>query len=59
MDFEALRKFRFYVAYAVVLLVFFAYSGLAGWRWFHSTKTENTKGTRHVRGTGHYFRYHK
>jgi hypothetical protein len=60
MDFfKEIKGLKYYLAYAVLMLSLFAYSGLTGWRWFHSTKTENTKGTRYIRGTGHYLRYHK
>jgi hypothetical protein len=57
MNFKDIRGLKYYLMYATILLLFFAYSGMTGWRWFHSTATETTKGTRHIRGA-HYM-YHK
>jgi hypothetical protein len=47
---------KYYIAFGVLVVGFFIYSGLTGYRWFNPTKTEPH---RPVGRTGHIYRYHK
>jgi hypothetical protein len=58
MELEDLKGLKFYVLYCVLLVSFFAYSGMTGWKWYNDTPTESEKPIRTGR-TGHVFRYHK
>lgn len=58
MNLEELKGLKYYVAYAFVLLAFFFYSGITGWKWLNMTKTTKERsGTTHHGGRGYI--YHK
>jgi hypothetical protein len=58
MNWDDIKGLKFYIAYCFVLIAFFVYSGMTGWKWVNPTQTEPTKpgGTR---GPGYIYRYHK
>lgn len=56
MNLDDIKGLRYYIIYCILLLSFFAYSGLTGWKWFNPTKTEPTR--THGR-SGYLYRYHK
>ncbi len=58
LNLEEIRSLRYYLVYGLVIVAFFTYSGIVGWKWFNPTSTEKTRSTGTHRG-GHYFRYHK
>lgn len=57
MNWEDLKGLKYYAIYCLILIGFFFYSGIVGWKWFNPTSTETGRspGGR----PGHYFRYHK
>lgn len=55
MHWNDIKGLKYYILYALLLVSFFAYSGMVGWKWFNSTQTEHTRTTR----TGSLYRYHK
>jgi hypothetical protein len=56
MNWEEIKGLKYFLLYSLVIICFFAYSGLVGWKWFNMTKTEPTRGTGR---NGHVYRYHK
>jgi hypothetical protein len=56
MNSDDLKGLKYYIIYSIVLICFFAYSGMTGWKWFNPTKTEPTRPTGRP---GHVYRYHK
>ncbi|RAV97962.1 hypothetical protein [Pseudochryseolinea flava] len=55
-----LKALKYFIAYGVMIVGFFTYSGIVGKKWFNPTPThrEGQPGTSHrVHGTG--YRYHK
>ena len=61
MNNKDLKGLKYYLAYGVLVIGFFAYSGSVGWKWFNPTSTEHEKAQGHGRGVvrGSYLRYHK
>jgi hypothetical protein len=55
---EDLKGLKYYIIYAILLISFFCYSVITGWKWFNPTKTEPTRSSPTGR-TGHIYRYHK
>lgn len=55
MNKEDVKGLKFYILYCSILVAFFVYSGLTGWKWFNPTKTEPT---RTVGRSGYIPRYH-
>jgi hypothetical protein len=58
MDLNDVKGLKFYIIYCLLLIAFFVYSGMIGWKWFNPTQTEPTKpnGTHRA---GYIYRYHK
>ena len=60
MDKQDIKGLKYFIAYAMVIVGFSAYSSFTGWMWFNPTKTEPTKGEGRRPGShGHIYRYHK
>ena len=60
MNLENLKGLKSYLlAYALVVIGFFTYSGMIGWKWFNPTKTEKERSGGHHTTGGRYLRYHK
>jgi hypothetical protein len=57
MEGKDLKGLRYYIVIASLLLGFYTYSNLIGWKWFFSTPTEETR-PEHSEGTHNRF-YHK
>ena len=59
MDWNEWKGLKYYIMYTIIILGFFVYSGLVGWRWFNPTQTTHEKsgtgGSRIHRG----YYYHK
>jgi hypothetical protein len=58
MNTEDLKGLRYYILYSLLVVGFFVYSGMTGWKWFNPTKTEPER-TPTSRSGGHVYRYHK
>jgi hypothetical protein len=56
MNWEEIKSLKFFALYCLLLVSFFAYSSITGWKWFNPTKTEPSRPTGRV---GHVYRYHK
>jgi TRAP-type C4-dicarboxylate transport system permease small subunit len=56
MSLNDLKGLKYYIFYCVIVLGFFIYSGITGWKWFNPTRTESERPTGR---TGHIYRYHK
>jgi len=57
MEMNELKGLRYYIAYAAVVIGFFVYSGVVGWKWFNPTTVEHQRtGGHHV---GRSYIYHK
>jgi hypothetical protein len=48
MNSDDLKGLKYYIIYAIVLIGFFVYSGITGWKWFNPTKTEPTRTTNRI-----------
>jgi hypothetical protein len=59
MKLEDLKGLKYFLVYGLIIVCAFAYSGVNGWRWFHSTRTEKQAGQRVHRGPNYFYRYHK
>jgi hypothetical protein len=42
LNLNDIKSLKYFLVYSVAVIAFFVYAGLTGWRWFHSTKTEET-----------------
>lgn len=45
MDSDDLKGLKYFILYSVVVIGFFVYSGMTGWKWFNPTDTEPTRST--------------
>lgn len=59
MNIKDIKGLKFFLAYGAVAISAFAYSGISGYKWFGSTKTEEERSTGARTGRVPYFRYHK
>ena len=57
MDKRELFGLKYFIAYCVVVIGIFLYSGVVGYKWFNPTQTEPTHGTT-GRSGGHVYRYY-
>jgi hypothetical protein len=60
MSIDDIKGLKYYILYCIVVLGFFVYSGMTGWKWYNSTtvESERTPGA-HPRGGSYPYRYHK
>ena len=57
MDINEIKGLKYYIAYAVLVVGFFIYSGIVGLKWFNPTSVEHERtGGRHI---GRSYIYHK
>lgn len=56
MNWQDLKGLKYYIASSVLLISFFVYSGITGWKWFNTTETQSA---RPAGRTGYIYRYHK
>jgi hypothetical protein len=56
MEIDDIKGMKYYLAFSAIVISFYVYSGLTGWKWFNPTKTESE---RPVGRSGHIYRYHK
>jgi hypothetical protein len=55
MDKKDLYALRYYIGFGVIVIGFYMYSAITGYRWFNPTQTEPTRsGGRAVHGTRFY-----
>ena len=59
MNREDLKGLKYYIIYCFLLIAFFVYSGMTGWKWFNPTDSEANRPTSGTRGAGYIYRYHK
>lgn len=59
MNLDDFKGLKYYIGYAAVVMGFFIYSGMVGWKWFNPTHTEkeHNNGTHRVGGRS--YMYHK
>lgn len=57
MKSKDLFALRYFIVFALLMLSFYAYSGIKGWKWIGATKTE--KAERNSDGTYRYRYFHK
>jgi hypothetical protein len=57
MNYKDLYALRYYIAFAMLVLGFYAYSGAIGWKWIGATNTE--KAEKNSDGTYRYRYFHK
>jgi hypothetical protein len=43
MDNEDLKGLKYYILYGIIVIGFFAYAGITGWKWFNPTTAEPTR----------------
>ncbi|HEY0655864.1 MAG TPA: hypothetical protein VGD65_22165 [Chryseosolibacter sp.] len=58
MNWEDIKGLKFYLLYCLLLIGFFVYSGMTGWKWYNDTPTESERPATSGR-SGHIYRYHK
>jgi hypothetical protein len=57
---DQLYGLRYYAAFGLVLISFYVYSGVTGWKWVGGEKTEQEKSEGGTHRGGRYYRfYHK
>jgi hypothetical protein len=60
MSLNEVKSLKYYLAYAALVIGFFAYSGAVGWKWFNPTQTTHEKSQGQHRGSGgRMYYYHK
>lgn len=59
MSWEEFKGLKYYIAYAAVILGFFVYSGMVGWKWFNPTSTTHERSGGGTHHTGRGYVHHK
>jgi hypothetical protein len=57
MSWDDLKGLKYYLGFAVVVISFYIYSNLVGWRWLNTTKTTHEQGASRSHSRGYF--YHK